>query len=71
MMNENTVALFKQALDNAIYTYGNCLCDDIDATGMRDKLEKWIELSVTLSIDLDDVLYILSKNNKNRNKEEQ
>jgi hypothetical protein len=58
----NTMNDFKKALDDAIYTYGQCLLSDMDATGLTEELEKWLEMSVDISDRLDEALY---------NKEEQ
>jgi hypothetical protein len=47
---------FKKALDKAIYTYGQCLCKDIEDTGLAEQIERWLELSVDIYNRLDDIL---------------
>ena len=64
MKEMNTVEYLKRVLDDAIYTYGHCLCGDIDATGLTAEIERWAEMSVDLSNKLDDALYAIRKANQ-------
>lgn len=57
MEEKNTLEYLKQAIDEAIYTYGHCLIRDIDEAGMAEALNTWLEQSVDISNRLDAILY--------------
>lgn len=56
MNNKNTLMYLKQAIDEAIYIYGQCLTKDTEASGIAPELEKWLEQSVEISNQLDTIL---------------
>ncbi len=55
-MSENTMKAFKKMLDEAIYTYGQCLLSDIEIAGLSEELEAWLDMSVSISDKLDELL---------------
>lgn len=52
----NTMKDFKDALDTAIYAYGNTLIEDMEATGLTADMSQWLSLALSLSLKLDEVL---------------
>ena len=56
MNRPNTLEYFKKVLDDAIYTYGQCLEKDIAAAELTEELNKWLEMSVDISNTLDAIL---------------
>ena len=52
----NTLEQLKDALDNAVQTYGHCLVEDCQKSGLSDLLEEWARLSCELSDELDAIL---------------
>ena len=53
-MPENTLKYLYQDLDDALYTYGQCLVGDIEAAGLTDKLEHWRELTAEIANYIDE-----------------
>lgn len=51
---ENTLKSLYKALDDALYTYGQCLVSDIEAAGLTDKLESWRELTAEIANYIDE-----------------
>ena len=57
MNNMETLKALKEAIDNAIYTYGNTLVSELEETGTtKQLLEDWLEKSVEISNRLDEFL---------------
>lgn len=56
MNRPNTLNALKEALDDAIYTYGQCLEKDIATAELTEELSKWLEMSVDISNTLDAIL---------------
>lgn len=55
-MKDNTLTYLKEAIDKAIYIYGQCLTKDTEASGIAPELEAWLEQSVKVSNHLDTIL---------------
>ena len=51
---ENTLKSLYKVMDDALYTYGNCLCDDIEQAGMTEKLERWRELTAEILNEIEE-----------------
>lgn len=56
MENANTLAYLKKAIDDAIYTYGQCLCSDIEKAKLDELLEEWCEKSVEIVEIIDEMI---------------
>ena len=52
----STLEILKEAIDNAIYTYGNTLVSEVEEAGMTEQLTKWLEQSVEISNQLDEIV---------------
>lgn len=52
----STLEALKDAIDTAIYAYGNTLIDEMEAAGVQDDLRKWLSLSLKISLQLDEVI---------------
>ena len=52
----NTLECLKKAMEDALYTYGQCLIRDCEESGMADVLENWAAATSQIIDTLDTIL---------------